>query len=831
MKQLYSAGPLPTSDSHDAAGEHAAPVAAAPPAVKASSAGLGPDRVYATLPLTGYAPPPGRDAEERAPLPVRLALLNSPSTGRVLTHVAPTGGGYFAHALLDLPATTDAQTAIQTWGSPLWQRHDPETAADLPDLPYLPVADVLDDAALKEWLAAPARRDLLEFALAGLLSGPADGRVFLAAPADDVARVVYAVTRALPPALVDDFTFSTYESDPLGCYARLVGHDPGPGHELPDACYSGFGVGLNVYTGRRSELRVEVPFAAFAVKCLADGDYSPLDEFRGNWQRLGLRDASQFDLVYRLARGTGTLTKDEATEALAHPPLAAWVSARADALKQFLDWALDDRQFASVSFGRAVVALRQKPDVVAKLAETVKQHGLAAIKTGDRERASVALEVILPMAAPAKANAVWGEVLAQATDPSTLPWDLRWHLLPRLVRFKHPSGPVTAVDKALAKWLDVPAEKLGELLAIELPRAYHQAAAKACLARDAEPVATVARAVASQPALVQYLLQPSDTVSEDRAVELYDALLTEAPDHAWFEDVLANAASFPAGRRNRFFESVQAAGRVDADRLIRARGPTLFDLFTGQSGLDKLARKLFAEIPADLLREPLLLDFLTRLRDEPLVGADVKARAEAALTVRRYLDAPEPSADALKPVAAALTLDPPAVPPTAKGDVLEAVAADLSRRAESPEFQNDLESVLLNAGGVLADSPATLYRELLRRERTRRDFVRQPNMLHAFLAVALGAIKSEELAKQLDGLEGEAFAVAAEAGKKGRRRLLSDLDARSADWPKSARTQWGFLLAAVRPQGIGRTARDVLFLLAGAAIASGVWYVIGQVGT
>src|SRR4051812_49191344 len=154
MKQLYSAGLL------------SAP-AAAPgrpaPAVKAASAGVRPEDVRAALPFTAYAPPPARaDAADR-PLPVRLALLKTPSAGRVLAHVAPNGGTYFAHALLNVPATADAQLAIQTWGSPLWQRHDPDTSADLPDLPYLPVGDSLDDGALRGWLTTPARGDLLEF--------------------------------------------------------------------------------------------------------------------------------------------------------------------------------------------------------------------------------------------------------------------------------------------------------------------------------------------------------------------------------------------------------------------------------------------------------------------------------------------------------------------------------------------------------------------------------------------------------------------------------------------------------------------------------------------
>jgi hypothetical protein len=482
MKQFYAAGTLTNG-----AGPGRSNSAAAP-AVREASAGVPPEALHAALALAGYAPPSAAADADR-PLPVRLALLHTPA-GRLLTHVAPNGGTYFAHALLDVPPTADALLAIQTWGSPLWQRHEPDAAADLPELPCLPVADRLDDDALRDWLAAPARREMLEFTLTALLAAPPAPRVFLAAPADDVARVVYAVTRALPTGLLDDFTFSTYEPDPLACPARLVGFDPGSAEgDLPAACYAA-GAAFNLATGRRTESEAEAPFAAFAAAALAKGDYAPLDDVKAAWQRLGLNEARHFDLVFRMARGTGVLTKEEAAEALGRPPLAAWLAVRDDALNQFLEWAVEDRAFATASFSRAVQALRQKADATARLAQAVCELGLKAVAEGDRVRAANALEVVLPMAAPAKANAVWGELIGQVGDPGRLTWDMRWYLLPRLVRF---TQPAETADAALAKWLDVPLDRLGELLALDLPRGVQVAAGRACLRRDGEPSAALAR--------------------------------------------------------------------------------------------------------------------------------------------------------------------------------------------------------------------------------------------------------------------------------------------------------------------------------------------------
>ena len=389
MKQIYSTGTIAAAGA--LIGNDTPPPGRSLklPAVRASTTGILPDHLRAALPASLYAAPASRTVNAEHPLPVRLSLLSTPN-GRVLTHVTARGESYFAHTLLNVPETADAQLAIQTWGSPLWQRHDSESAADLPELPYLPVADLLDDAALKLWLEVPYKRELLEFALSAFLSTPASTRIFLGATDDDVAKVVYALTRALPQGLLDDFTFSTYESDPLACTARLIGHESGSAEQdLPAGCYGNGSVALNAATGKRTDLKAEVPMAAFAVEALAKGEFGALDDIKATWQRLGLKGAKLLDLVYRMTRESGELSKDEAAEALQLPPLAAWLAARVGALQQFLDWALDDRAFASTSLSRAVQSLRQKPDVLAKLAAKVRDAGLAALSAGDRDRTAL----------------------------------------------------------------------------------------------------------------------------------------------------------------------------------------------------------------------------------------------------------------------------------------------------------------------------------------------------------------------------------------------------------------------------------------------------------
>ena len=112
------------------------------------------------------------------------------------------------------------------------------------------------------------------------------------------------------------------------------------------------------------------------------------------------------------------------------------------------------------------------------------------------------------------------------------------------MRFKQPQGEAGA-DPELAKWLDVPADRIGELLALDLPRGCHVEAGRACLRRDGEPSAALTRALASRPGLAITLFRPDEAPGGDaeRPVRLFEALLTEAPSHPWFEDMLARAGT------------------------------------------------------------------------------------------------------------------------------------------------------------------------------------------------------------------------------------------------------------------------------------------------
>ncbi len=302
------------------------------------------------------------------------------------------------------------------------------------------------------------------------------------------------------------------------------------------------------------------------------------------------------------------------------------------------------------------------------------------------------------------------------------------------------------------------------------------------------------------------------------------------PAHPWFEELLAKAADYPADLLNRYFEAALAAGKVDADRLIRTQGPRLLELFAGQSSLDRLGTMFLASPPPDLIRNAALMEFIGQLGNELEVSDALRTRIAAAEALRGYLDEPAFESEAMRRVAEALTLAPPIVPVETKQAVFDVVATELLRRANAETLQANLEAALIAFRGVLANDEADLYENLLRDLRGQTDFGKHTSLVRAFLAVALGAAAAPELAGKLDGLDGHAFAVASDAAKRGGSRVLVAIDRHAESWPKAARAQWGFLREAVRPRGFREVLRDAGLVLAGAAAASAVWWVLKLVG-
>ncbi|HMP02226.1 MAG TPA: hypothetical protein PKC45_06975, partial [Gemmatales bacterium] len=733
----------------------------------------------------------------------------------------------FSHLLLDVPSTVDAQQVLMSWSSDQWQRSDPGTAAALPEMLYLPVAARLDDAGLAAFMANAAQRDLVQFVLAAYLTTPSSTRIFLAVAPELMIWSLYALCRAFPQTLVEELTFSSYESEPVSVSARLVATswaDP-TGRDLPATCYDGLGVGFNLYSGTKTAVNTSKPFVEFALESLASGKPVALDEFRATWHRLGVKGLGMLDLVYRLDRGTGEMTKEESRAALADPALAAWVAGKPEPLGQMLEWSFDDLDYATSIFSRAIVPLRQKPEVLAKLGSTVLEIGTASLRGGNLPRTRNALEVLLPMVAPAKAAGVWQELIQGCSDPGAMTWEMRAYLLPRLAKLK-PLQLGQTPDAEVQRWLTLSDDHLAEFLRLELPQPYLLAATLQALG-DSERWPAVVRALADHHALVLPLLgqlaaQPGGA---DRAVSLFEAILAES-SRPWAEDLVRHGRLLPTPVLDRCLLAALQAPSADVVGLVRGQGVALVDRLAGQASLERIAQVLLGRPGAELLADQAFEQFLAALGPTTTLSESVRRRLDDFLAVRAFLQKPELSRDTLRRVAQALQATPELFSSQVRDRVVAVAAGPL--RSGQPGVMQDLENVLLALGLCYSGGPSELYRVLHGELREDRNFWRTEELVHAFMALSLDASQVPEVNAELNGLDDSAYALVQGMRHYGGPKLVAAIDKRTETWPRPARRQWVFLTQSGKPASFQGPLRDLLMVAIGTGLAALVFFILRQ---
>lgn len=790
----------------------------------AASSGVTHEQLAAIVHLAGFEPPSHLNGIP----PVSLSLLQTPAAGRFLSHgsVAPATNGTpthsFTHVLLDIPATLDPHQAIQTWGSQQWQRSAADGLGQLSDALIPPVSVELSDKRLTEFVSDDKNRQLFHFLLAAFLTTPEDSKIFLAAPSEAVALCIYGLTRALPANTQEALTFTTYAHRPLDVPARIIGTVPSSDdQELPPSCHDGAGVAINYFTGTMTSIDMDVPCVVFAVQLIASGNFAPLDDFRVTWQRLGLKDVRQIDLVYRLGQGPDAISKEEAITALQDPSLASWVAPRAEYQQLFLNWAMDDVDFATTTFPRVVTALRQKPEALAKIASTLHDSGIKAVKDGDITKTRCALEVLLPMVSPASGQAIWGELLQTLSSPRDLPWEMQSYLLPKITRLR-PLSVGQTPDSDIRRWLRIPTDKINELLGMSLSQGYQVATTLELLHSDKEHLETIASALASNSPLaltiIQQLLNSSD--GKSIAHELYALLVQKTPHASWLNDVIKLDPPVSPTFLNYALGVALDLGKqaIDSVNCIRQHGPALIERLGGQGNLDRLAAQTLDGQAGELLRDEPVKNFFIALEGKAGISGPVQERLAALLKVHRYFEQPSVRPDQLNAMAKALLLEPRLFGPATYHQLLRSALSSMG----TSTFQDELVGILLN-WGPLFNGPSPLYRDCLKYCQENKHFWKTPEQIQAFLAVALDGTPSEVLNSQTEGLEAEAYSLVENMVRRGGKKAWEEMNVRIAEWPRPAKRQWQFLSQAIMPSHGRGVSRDFLFALIGAAITAAIF--------
>ncbi len=331
--------------------------------------------------------PATQDAVSRAP--VRLALLEDSTLGRILLHSVYVGqeldgerfGNFFSHVLLDVPADFDAGQALRTWGHRFWRRQDEPGPVELPEVSVkqlVPGVDLPFDTK---------QQGLLQFLLdAHLQAGPGQ-RIFVLAPAEYLAACLQALTRLLPLGLLRNLTFSTYEYAPLNSPARIVGtwSDKSAGQDLPENCYTGSSIGVNLRTGRKRDLPTRSDYGKWAIKCLVAGK-KELESFISECRKLEIASPLLLELAFRvLVAGVVTangspLMPEQLQEALAHEPLGKQLLNRPDIIARIVEVAREDARFHCDSFFQRLLALLAESPKMNEVLASVDQASRKFLK-------------------------------------------------------------------------------------------------------------------------------------------------------------------------------------------------------------------------------------------------------------------------------------------------------------------------------------------------------------------------------------------------------------------------------------------------------------------
>ncbi|HND52019.1 MAG TPA: hypothetical protein PLV92_06475, partial [Pirellulaceae bacterium] len=471
--------------------------------IRAVSRGLTDDRCRALLGHLSYRLPNGFDEDAPpADAPRRLALLNT-NAGRVLVNSVHVGrdpttgraGNFFSHLLIDLPSDLDAGVAAALLHSNFWVAADHVGPAELPDLETLPASPTISPIKLSVF--AKENADLIRFLFQGLLSVTEHQRLFVVAHPDDVAKAVLVVARMLPRDLRAALTFSTYEREPLSSPARIVGtYWRDARLDLESVCYDGAGFGFNTLTRRSSQMSPPAPFAAFALKSLAEGRESELAKFYAACGSMKLDTPERLELAYRVVNDPKPLSNREFSQAQAIPELAQAISGREDTARNVVRWAIDDPQFRDTQFAAAVRQAQSPASFYDEIAEQV----VTRLKSGDIEGAKSVLEQLPPKISRDAAPAVY-ERIGGRLESAALPAKAQLFILPSLLRVKNVDA------RTRQRWLDIPADHLADLLKLGIDPNDMLAACECALEKSlGEPDPTTLAAVTEHPSILQRIL-------------------------------------------------------------------------------------------------------------------------------------------------------------------------------------------------------------------------------------------------------------------------------------------------------------------------------------
>jgi len=785
--------------------------------IRSVTPALGPEQRRSAIRHAGYQMPANMlDAATLADMPLRLALLDTPELGRVLYHTTYVGkdpstgreGNVFSHVLIGVPATVTARSAILTLGNGDWICADGDFPTELPEIDRLSKADRWNDSGAVEFLAEEHHRTLLQFVLSAILTTASDQRIFVAAHGSTISWIVYCLTRILPEKMISDFTFSTFELDPLNARARLIGSWRGEHtqSDLPDACYNGSSVGYNPLTGRMSPLSCPPRYVEFAIDCFANGDLEAIDEVLEACSVLDVSETQTLELVYRLRKQEDDLSDSEFREALQRPKLVRFALKRPGAAQKLFRWAAEDRRELAPILASLASEFGRNAGDLCQFLLSVRKALRTAVENAHWWQVNSALDVVLPEIAPQSLVDALNDVTDSIADLSALAWDIRLSMVRRLWCATE-SEDSLQVRALLDRWLDSCDEQIGQLLSADLTNS-----AKVTLSiRHIQLRGTIepelSSTLAADPELFFDVVER--LASDNRTEELARSLAQNVINSPSGDRVLGQLIAGDHRLSSRIEEQCIEAALLDdptrAAALARTHGKFLATRLRGSGCLNVLVAQLLSNASLEILGHDNVIKLLRRVRADHALAEKTRHRLLAWATAQGFLAHPSLDQRGLQFLVATLPQLPALLREQISERITKIVANELIYKSASAETRTNLEDVLRLFGPLHAHGASGLFSDLLDQCRDNPDVGKCPHLLKCFAALGLASAPGVFGTSVCRHNETKKFL--SDVFRYGSSKVFLAVDCASREWSEGARSRWKELAPEVRPKSLRKRLR------------------------
>ena len=641
MRQLYYTSCRKNAGLQDRAGLQ----------VRAASAGTDLGMLDAAVKFCYYYLPFGSeyrtDRVQPEDAPIRFAFLRTPELGPIALQAVYAGidpasgrpGNPFVHLVFDdARETLDAYTVLSSWQSPFWKRVASDDRKELDEIGDLP-ADGVDESILAECAEEEGWRRNVAFLLDAIQHIEDSGQIFIVGEPPEIVGMLFAIARVLPRTLCKALTFTTYEKDIEGQYAKVVGTWWGSqptDQDLPEHCYAGRRAALNLKSSRRSEGIPAHSYTQYILdQIVKDALAESVDPFLHFCEESGLASAAELDRFFQLHQATQKrmqLKEEHIQVAFANERSLSQVLASATFLANLLAAMEREPQLHRVVVDRLPDYLARDHQAAEGFAAHVYQELAARVRDGNDEGLRSLCRTVVPVVG--HSERLWLRLFQELSDEKAAS-QLTTKVRLRLLEMWGAIPLIVEDQQRFAGWLHIPPEGLESIL---------DALPTTPLRAWAVCVNLVAGNLPSSSAVVHILKQPQvvaavfETVASNYSDELPDVvqLYRQTAPSGYLASLLAATKRLHPGWLVPFLSTIEPAHMGE---FLAQYGQRLLSVIGQQPEFQRLLVAFEADYGDSLGRSPPILElFNAAIREGTLNSPQLVQRVEAWNFIKELAD-------------------------------------------------------------------------------------------------------------------------------------------------------------------------------------------------